>query len=313
MPILPQSAKKILSRLQQTTSSPTPTLPTTHSSLSDITLFNHLPEEEKNAAIAKLQRLASEQPGSTTPAPPRRRRFNWKIFAMVFLGLGFVTFAIVASVALAVDNDKDPDLVSKLRLANTNLDRMKLLPDDSDWFFDFTKQDKYTFSPGGVINANAATFPATVGQGMTMAMLNLGPCSMLPPHIHPRATNFVVAISGTTRTFMINENGARTVTEVLKPGQMTIFPQASVHSMMNIGCENAQLVSALNSDDTGTTNLANAFFSLPGNITNTIIGGGLNAQNILGRVPAVGTGSNYGPDECRAACAAQGKMIKREW
>lgn len=144
-------------------------------------------------------------------------------------------------------------------------------------------------------------------------MLNLGPCSMLPPHIHPRATNFVVAISGTTRTFMINENGARTVTETLNPGQMTIFPQAAVHSMMNIGCENAQLISALSSDDAGTTNLANAFFSLPSNITDTIIGGGLSAQNIMGRVPAVGTGSNFGPAECRAACAAKGKMIKREW
>lgn len=41
-------------------------------------------------------------------------------------------------------------------------------PKDEDWFFDFTKQDKYTFSPGGVVNANAATFPATVGQGMTV-------------------------------------------------------------------------------------------------------------------------------------------------
>ena len=112
---------------------------------------------------------------------------------------------------------------------------------------------------------------------------------------------------------MIAENGARTVTEVLKPGQMTIFPTASIHSMMNIGCENAQLISALNSDDTGTTNLANAFFSLPANITDTIIGGGLSAQSILPRVPAVGTGSTWGPAECRAKCAAQGKMIKREW
>jgi len=232
---------------------------------------------------------------------------------MVFLGLGFVAFVIVASVVLAVDTDKDPGLVSKLRLANTNLDRMKLLPDDSDWFFDFTKQEKYTFSPGGVINANAATFPATVGQGMTLAMLNLGPCSMLPPHIHPRATNFVVAISGTTRTYMIAENGARTVTETLRPGQMTIFPQAAVHTMMNIGCENAQLVSALNADDTGTTNLANAFFSLPANITGTIIGGGLSVQDIDGRIPAIGTGSNFGPAECIAACAKKGKMIKREF
>jgi len=232
---------------------------------------------------------------------------------MVFLGLGFVAFAVVASVALAVDTDKNPDLVTKLLTANTNLDRMNLLPDDSDWFFDFTKQDKYTFSPGGVVNANAATFPATVGQGMTMAMLNLGPCSMLPPHFHPRATNYVVAISGTTMTYMIAENGARTVTETLQAGQMTIFPQASVHSMMNIGCENAQLVSALNSDDTGTTNLANAFFSLPSNITNTIIGGGLNAQDIDGRIPAFGTGSNAGPAACIAACQKKGKLLKRDW
>jgi hypothetical protein len=172
MPILPDSAKKILSKLQQTTSTsaPTQTLPSYQPSKSEVTLFDDLPEHEKRAAIAKLHRIASEQPGSTTPAPAARRRrcFNWKTFAMVFLGLGFVAFATVASVALAVDTDKNADLVSKLRMANTNLDRMNLLPSDSDWFFDFTKQDKYTFTPGGVVNANAATFPATVGQGMTM-------------------------------------------------------------------------------------------------------------------------------------------------
>lgn len=144
-------------------------------------------------------------------------------------------------------------------------------------------------------------------------MLNLGPCSMLPPHIHPRATNFVVAMSGTTQTYMIAENGARTVSEILTPGQMTIFPAAAVHTMMNIGCENAQLVSALNSDDAGTHNLANAFFSLPANFTQTILGGDVNLSAVGGHIPAVGTGSNWGPDACRAACAAKGKMIKRNW
>ena len=115
---------------------------------------------------------------------------------MAFTGLSFLICAVIASVALAIDVDANPSLVAKLRMANTNLDRMKLLPSDSDWLFDFTKQEKYTFSPGGVVNANAATFPATVGQGLTMAMLNLGPCAMLPPHYHPRATNFVVSVSG---------------------------------------------------------------------------------------------------------------------
>lgn len=171
MPILPQSFNKFLSRLQQSTSTPTNAIPTYQQNTSGTTLFDNLPDAEKQAALIKLQQLASEQPGSTTPKPKKGRHcfcFNWKTFVIMFLGLGLGTFAIVAGVALAVDKDKDPELVSKLRMANTNLDRMNLLPDDSDWFFDFTKQEKYTFSPGGVINANAATFPATVGQGMTL-------------------------------------------------------------------------------------------------------------------------------------------------
>jgi len=66
-------------------------------------------------------------------------------------------------------------------------------------------------------------------------MLNLGPCSMLPPHYHPRASNYVVAVHGNTTTYMYEENGARLVTEVLTPGKATIFPQASMHMMVNNG------------------------------------------------------------------------------
>ena len=79
-----------------------------------------------------------------------------------------------------------------------------------------------------------------------VAMLNLGPCSMLPPHLHARGTNYVVAIHGNTTTYMYEENGARLVTQVLTPGQATIFPQASMHMMMNTGT----LLSASSSADT---------------------------------------------------------------
>ena len=68
-----------------------------------------------------------------------------------------------------------------------------------------------------------------------MAMLNLGPCSMLAPHYHPRASNYVVAVTGTTNVFFIEENGARLVSNTLNPGQMTIFPQGSLHTMVNTG------------------------------------------------------------------------------
>lgn len=137
--------------------------------------------------------------------------------------------------ALAVDKTVDPELSGKLKLATTNLDRINLLPNDKDWVFSFDEQEKYTFEPGSVVNANAATFPALTGLGMTLATLNLGPCAMLPPHAHQRATNLVVAISGNTTTWMVNENGARTVQAVLTPMKMTIFPKGSLHSMQNNG------------------------------------------------------------------------------
>ena len=269
--------------------------------------FDGLSLSEKEAAEIKLADI------DLHPTYHRRRAFSWKLFAMAFLGLWLVVVTIIASVALAVDTDKDPELVAKLRMANTDLDRQKILSKDSDWLFDFTTSDKYTFAPGGVVNANSATFPATTGQGLTMAMLNLGPCSMLPPHLHPRASNYVVAVSGTTATYMILENGARMVSEVLTPGKMTIFPQASLHTMMNMGCENAQLVSALSSEDAGTSNIANGLFTFPSEIVGTVLGANINVNATQKVIPPPGTGSNAGPEACLAKCHAQGKMIKRSW
>ncbi|KAL9107322.1 MAG: hypothetical protein Q9227_007774 [Pyrenula ochraceoflavens] len=286
MQLLPTiSIQKILSRPKQD-----------HPSLAG------LPPSEREAAIYKLE--------DVHPTYDRRRIFNWKTFGMAFLSLLLVTAIALASVALAVDKDSNPDLVAKLKMANTALDRLALLPKDEDWLFDFTKQSKYTFSPGGVVNANAATFPATVGQGLTMAMLNLGPCAQLPPHLHPRASNYVVSITGTTNTYMVMENGARTVRETLSPGKMTIFPQGSIHTMQNTGCGNAQLVSALRDEDTGTTNLLNTLFGggLPGDVVMAAMGqqggdgGNLTMKGMGEGVPGVGTGSNLGSEECRRRC-----------
>lgn len=213
--------------------------------------------------------------------------------------------AALCSTVHAVDKTKNPTLVASLKTDATQLDRQAHLAQDSDWLFDFTVQPSYTYTPGSVVNANAATFPATVGNGMTMAMLNLGPCAMLPAHFHPRATNFVVAIEGTTTTWMLEENGARVVKEVLTPGKMTIFPAASVHTMQNMGCGNATLVSALNSEDPGTHNLANALWNLPSDMVQAAFGqnplfGNFTAAGSL--IPPVGTGSVLGSADCMAKC-----------
>lgn len=67
---------------------------------------------------------------------------------MTFAIVSLLVLAIVALVK-AVDKDVDPDLVAKLRMANTNLDRLALLPNNDDWVYDFTTSEKYTYEPGG--------------------------------------------------------------------------------------------------------------------------------------------------------------------
>lgn len=63
---------------------------------------------------------------------------------------------LVSSKVSAADKTVDPDLVAKLKTAATQLDRLNLLPDDSDWLFDYNAQAGYTFSPGSVVNANVS-------------------------------------------------------------------------------------------------------------------------------------------------------------
>jgi hypothetical protein len=79
---------------------------------------------------------------------------------------------VLAMLTQAVDVTEQPDLIAKLITANSQLDRLALLPDDAThWHFDFTTKQNYNFAPGGVTNMNAATFPAAKGNRMTRECL----------------------------------------------------------------------------------------------------------------------------------------------
>lgn len=165
---------------------------------------------------------------------------NFKMGSRGSLLLGLIAAGLHC--VAAVDQVVNAQLLEEKMIAPTRLDRLNLYPEDKDTVFDFYAQPGMTWEPGSVVNANRATFPYAAGNGMTMALLNLGPCSMLPPHYHPRATNYVVAINGSTDTYMIEENGARTVKVTLDAGKMTIFPAASIHTMENKGMSKPCLI-----------------------------------------------------------------------
>ena len=91
---------------------------------------------------------------------------------------------------------------------------------------------------------------------------------------------------------------------------MTIQSFVRVSPMADLyppGCTNAQLVSALDSEDTGTLNVGYGMQSFPSDLWNAAFGyQDISTNETLGQIPAVGTGSNYGPKECLARCAALG-------
>ena len=158
----------------------------------------------------------------------------------MFTNLVLLPFALLTTLTTATtetfkSRTLHPELNAALRTAATAFDRAALLPNAADWTYDFSKHPNFDSPTGAVINADAATFPAVTGLGSSVALLKLAPCGMLPPHLHPRATNIVTAITGNTTTYMIGENGVGVRTVNLLPMMVTVFPQASLHMMQNNG------------------------------------------------------------------------------
>ena len=143
------------------------------------------------------------------------------------------TALILAKLAAAKDPIVNSTLNQELLLAPNFITRESVLT-NSDWFFDFADCSYATFEPGSVCNADKATWPVLTSFPMTVSQLLLGPCNLLPAHFH-RKDNVVVAITGTTRTFMYPEDGGQTVEQYIAPGQMTLFPRMSLHTMVNEG------------------------------------------------------------------------------
>ncbi|KAF3941560.1 Spherulin-1A [Dactylella cylindrospora] len=194
----------------------------------------------------------------------------------------------------------NPELIAQLKSKGTQLDKLDLLNTDSAWAFNFTAQPTYKRDPGSVVTASAANFPAVIGNGMSMALITLAPCAMLPAHIHPRAVNYVVATKGSTKTYFFEENGAKVIVNTLTPGIMTIFPQAALHTMFNNGCSEATLISALSSEDPGTLTFANSLFELPTELVSNAFGA--DVSSIKKKVPALASNAIAGTKECLAKC-----------
>jgi hypothetical protein len=88
--------------------------------------------------------------------------------------------------------------------------------------------------------------------------------------------------------------------------QPSFSPKTTNHQKLThtfTGCSNAQLVSALDSSDAGTLNIGQVFANgFPPELVNAAFGQKLASEDVGRRMTPVGTGSNWGPEECLKAC-----------
>jgi hypothetical protein len=133
---------------------------------------------------------------------------------------------------------------------------------------------------GGVaVSANIDSFPILTGLGISTTVGFLAPCGINTPHVHPRATEFLTLVEGSNLEFgYVLENG------LVKPGENpevasylnqfegTVFPQGSIHFQFNNNCKNATFVATLNSEDPGTSQIAQNFFALNAGVLKATLG-----------------------------------------
>ncbi|CAA9956964.1 Spherulin-1B [Pyrenophora teres f. maculata] len=167
---------------------------------------------------------------------------------------------------------------------------------------------------GALVAANIESFPILTDLGISTTVGFLSPCSINTPHVHPRATEFLTLVEGSNLEFgyvlennLVQPNQNPEIAGYLNKFQGTVFPQGSIHFQFNNNCENAVFVATLNSEDPGTSQVAQNFFALNDNVVNATLGfpssiNGVNIEEFRKYIPA---NLASGMDACMSKCKSK--------
>lgn len=229
--------------------------------------------------------------------------------------------AAAANLALAKDAESDPTNVARFNtLLTVDGAGDQLLPPDQlrqRVVFDFNAAPA-TGEGGRFLAANVGNFPILVEQGLSTAVAFLEPCSMNSPHTHPRASEWLTVVDGKLKSGFMLENGflqgggvgqlTTQVSSELSAFQGTVFPQGSIHFQFNDNCAPATFVATLNSEDPGTSQVAQNFFFLDDRVVNVTLGEiqNINGKNIEQFRETLPPNLVQAMDSCFAKCGGKG-------
>lgn len=135
-------------------------------------------------------------------------------------------------------------------------------------------------------------------------------------HIHPRAAELFVVISGRVHTEMVPEAGVvnangtqRVVRTELGPNMMTVFPKGSFHTQMNPDCKPALIVASFPSEDPGVGLVAPQTFALNDDAVAATFGQSIAGEDIDRVRKAIPQGAIFKVEQCLKKCGIKKRQV----
>ncbi|KAM3456967.1 hypothetical protein MY3296_001337 [Beauveria thailandica] len=202
---------------------------------------------------------------------------------------------------------------ARLRMADSFAERYGILADDKDFVFDLGQNGFQSI-------ANRQTFPAMVGTGTSIAAAKFPGCSISKLHIHPRAAEMLVVLSGRLVTETMPELGAvgadgqtqqqqRVIRNELAPSTLTVFDQGALHTQINAECDDATALTVFSAEDGGFGFVADQAFALPDDVIATQLGDAISGADIDRIRAALPAGVAAQIDACVKRCKIEKRHL----
>ncbi|KAJ7531602.1 hypothetical protein O6H91_14G051000 [Diphasiastrum complanatum] len=123
-------------------------------------------------------------------------------------------------------------------------------------------------SPGSTANAlgvavtlaGASNFGGLNTQGLSIARIDYAAGGLVPPHVHPRASEVLLVLQGTISAAFVDGSN-KLYSQTLQPFDLFVFPRGLIHYSVNLGTGPALSISGFNSQNPGLSLIANALFA----------------------------------------------------
>ncbi|KAL9093105.1 MAG: hypothetical protein Q9159_000464 [Coniocarpon cinnabarinum] len=150
----------------------------------------------------------------------------------------------------------DPALLQALELAPTTQERQSILTANG------TSADNliFTFTNTTPV-ADVTLFPAMVETHIDLSVGFINPCSIIMPHSHPHANEFLTVVAGELMNAQLLANDV-VLNYTLQQFQGTVYSQGFTHYQFNPTCDPVTFAAGFDSNDPGRVKAAQSLLSI---------------------------------------------------